>query len=1457
MSNDSLGNSATSDRFHRDYLDRLMWACKEMQTEWEQSETLINSLWRTIQHTRPPEVVECTATIIKSRMEPLSQKAISCVTLLEPYLEPHAPKSELYFGLRACAQSAGGNLGELISVMGKLTDLCNQIFGEIKKGEQKIASRVVAINKLEADLGLELSEVPSLKQLHEIEEIECRLKESFDILKDRVDKDTSRVKAETQDIINDIHTNFDVANLDNANLLEIDRLSDALTSNESLSETRHIHRKVVEYRTKLAALSGVRRLESLKFESIQARGSASKTLVIIDWLNEKKRYEESLALIIILQSALSLEEVDMDDFSGFVDQAIEAAVGTCENQSLGIWWPDVLAELPWLNAIGEDEIQNSESRLKLLIVTIIISQERESDTWLKLFYQWDLHSIAGIDDLPLLKSISEDMAAGKKASITNSPEFERYYDVLSEIDEFFRYDIDHRKFFVQVAKGNKFYEMEKDYLIPKLKEIADQIKQLCNDRVFEEALRTIQCQKPEKIFTKSCQEMAIDPWESTYFAQEIVGVHGYIPKFLKICETLIQTAEKLPLVKVISVQGFKEECRILSLREDGASKFYDNIISCRWLNAPSKTCAINELIPTLCTFSPPVMALAFTYITQYSQAPDIIFDQDDNARMRLKRLYIDMIKALPEKFYDRKAVEGLSISKNYFHAARVATIVQECAAEVGELDRQWQESDAKIRKQLLELNHNSDVPDLSRWLRFRCYNAIEKWLEDHHERIQRNEAVTEKEKSVKIRQLIDHDLLDLRSMAEECGFSGKLADKIWNLINTCDRQLRHLTRNQDSAFNANYQRLKVCIEGIRFAIEHRDSQAAEEVSIMMNVQGPSVSEPTHGNSSSIEHELSEADKKAVEIALDAWRSLESNHSVKEENDLVKQLVLAVCLRCRLYAQTQEDFKAATHVEFRELGADGLRFAVSKMKFPRNTYLSDPIYLYVVPGAQPKAAHIDAVQACIASRPHFHIIFVPGNVKVALQIEKKSKISKKGLVIGPKGLNLLLTDSEPRHLLSRRLLQQASQVASSPFLFSGVIHAENQLFAGREDEIQGLLNQPRGSLCGGRRIGKTSLVQAVRMRLVDSDVGWRVAYEDLQHFRPQETTEHAHLAGHWDVALLKAKGIDKNAAGGDPDLKVARDIARSLELATPETLDAFSTDLIKLANKFKVAIIMDEVDCYIKASRWYHGDQNFPLMSALRRVEQSARGGQIKVLVAGFKELHYETSRDDVSDPSYPFRNWMRNVPLGPLKYKNASNELIRDGLVWQLGYELSNEACRKIHDLSSGHPAFLQFFCDQLDQRNRDRLLEGNSMLNVEEVMEVYQASSSLDGNHTYLSFVEQTLGYNLDPLERAIILTMALNFKQEGERGEIVPQFGIIAELQQYFDILMIEAPSKINIHWAFENLTMVGMLKKHEPNNYQLTYSSYFDILSRLNQMEKTNLEEAIKNFNLMRHAIPGHVS
>lgn len=265
--------------------------------------------------------------------------------------------------------------------------------------------------------------------------------------------------------------------------------------------------------------------------------------------------------------------------------------------------------------------------------------------------------------------------------------------------------------------------------------------------------------------------------------------------------------------------------------------------------------------------------------------------------------------------------------------------------------------------------------------------------------------------------------------------------------------------------------------------------------------------------------------------------------------------------------------------------------------------------------------------------------------------------------------VVVTDDDLRELLVRRtpaslqhfvslLLQAVDLTYISPYISEGP--TPRNMFYGRELEIRRVAEQIRNqsfALIGGRKVGKTSILQRLRSHLPMRDVEVHYinceAHPDRQDF----------------LELLQASL--KGAHQGSDLIKRAEQILRSF-------LEQ------RFHGKFGV-LLLDEVDELFSSDS---NSESYPhiLSHALRSVSQSRNAS----LVATGERALFSLTRD----PSSPHWNFCTPIRVGPLD-REAALQLMTEPMS-ALGISMGDEATELSLYRSANHPNLLQFLGTQI-----------------------------------------------------------------------------------------------------------------------------------------------------------------
>jgi hypothetical protein len=246
--------------------------------------------------------------------------------------------------------------------------------------------------------------------------------------------------------------------------------------------------------------------------------------------------------------------------------------------------------------------------------------------------------------------------------------------------------------------------------------------------------------------------------------------------------------------------------------------------------------------------------------------------------------------------------------------------------------------------------------------------------------------------------------------------------------------------------------------------------------------------------------------------------------------------------------------------------------------------------------------------------------------------------------------------------SRRLveiiLEQGMQLSSlSPYVVKGPV--PGKMFFGREKEIrtvsQGLLTGDY-AIVGGRRIGKTSILQRVH-GLLENDRRYHARYIDCeQNFDYDD--------------LFQMLGDEFGATPVTDPLSIRKVLSKlKAEVAGRQ-----------------VVLILDEVDELLAFDAGAK-----PAGQLFRTFRALSQEGVCRFVFSGSRTLYRH-----LHDPQSPFFNFCEDLILKPLEQKSVVEIVTKP--MHQLGIELPEEEALvdRIIYLSSSHPNIAQWLCDML-----------------------------------------------------------------------------------------------------------------------------------------------------------------
>jgi hypothetical protein len=437
---------------------------------------------------------------------------------------------------------------------------------------------------------------------------------------------------------------------------------------------------------------------------------------------------------------------------------------------------------------------------------------------------------------------------------------------------------------------------------------------------------------------------------------------------------------------------------------------------------------------------------------------------------------------------------------------------------------------------------------------------------------------------------------------------------------------------------------------------------------------------------------------------------------------------------------------------------------------------------------------------------FVVWFVLDHAEIAHDWVRRKYNGKSVIVIDEEILlKILFAGDNPTSTgyFKRMLLRTVDTHSVSVFWYENFVDKDKSIFVGREDWIRSIVESGRShAIYGGRRIGKSSLLKAVEREL--NKTGVTCVYIDLEGARS-----------------LK-EGIS-----------AAQDILERLEIYdTCESLTDFQRLLTKHFQKNperKVVILFDELDPYIRERR--RNKEPHTLIDTCRNLFQEHRSN-IRFIMAGFTELWKQLRGDgDFIDQQNPYMNFLYDRgPLAALQSSDAQ-KIVKEGFQETLGFKISDPSIpRRIVDITTGHPAFVQKFCERLFNHLHSM---GSDITEVQlrDVEFVKDEAELL----SFTRFVVETLDLNLNNLSQIIVYLLAAN---NGEDFNVDDIYSLLHDFG-------ISKLTKEKIHESVQELLITGVLSTSQ-NRYKFSVPSYANLLRQYDLTDTHYLLNLIEKYN-----------
>lgn len=572
-------------------------------------------------------------------------------------------------------------------------------------------------------------------------------------------------------------------------------------------------------------------------------------------------------------------------------------------------------------------------------------------------------------------------------------------------------------------------------------------------------------------------------------------------------------------------------------------------------------------------------------------------------------------------------------------------------------------------------------------------------------------------------------------------------------------------------------------------------------------------------------EISSDRKEYIMDLIENWLFLQDKPSTKEDIKKAKleldeieenfaELVKNLCSICSLYKTNDNKKIGKEPTQEWDYSIDLPFLFTSKLQSPRCSSLDNPINFFVITRSQTSSKkYINRIKDFISEKHYDQTSF-----NVIILLDNKEKFNKINTYSLTKNLPVLDEFALKRIIFSvaenrlpkwqfASLLTLNRKISTiQPFKTQGSVDNYNGIFVGRTEIIKEITTSKKDfAIYGGRKIGKSSLLAVVSDILIKN--GYVISIQSFQGI---------------DDSLTIAKSIIEDLKNGG---------LNSTSLIPINSLDDFSFNLLSLYrenNHKSVAIILDEMDELIHKERKLGRHQ---IIEIFRNISHTTNH-QWRFIFAGFKEMYLEIHGKGIYENwKNPWQNFVddSNKQLTEIE---SPRELIDEGLKDILGLEYDKEVIDLITEFSTGHPAFLQKFCECLVKSIDNRISLENRRIFAKDVKDVFEKDNE------FINFVKETLDLNLSTMQELITVVAAMNDK---DKFDVT---WLLNEIKTYIDLFnrQIKIEQK-KLDLELELLTITGIIKR-APNKEEFcfTHSYYIKILKRLEVIDQNLIEDLI---------------
>ena len=487
--------------------------------------------------------------------------------------------------------------------------------------------------------------------------------------------------------------------------------------------------------------------------------------------------------------------------------------------------------------------------------------------------------------------------------------------------------------------------------------------------------------------------------------------------------------------------------------------------------------------------------------------------------------------------------------------------------------------------------------------------------------------------------------------------------------------------------------------------------------------------------------------------------------------------------------------------------DPVLYSVYELIYPRTTALNRFCTFVTLPGKAVNPDSLSLLNDLLDSRNWldngFVVLFLPG-VSVHVVRRLHSQYFNRGLIAIDEStmVNFIVAESEsliPLGLLRSLMLNSKGAHNVDIFKVNQLVHHRTSIFVGRDSFVSKVASSGDNYVIyGGRRIGKSSVLQEIKRVLESSNV---------------RVIDHS-FEGDFDCS----------------DNKTARRLARRLNINI-DGVDGFKGAIQNHLDQNigeNIAIILDEIDAYIHSNPKRH-----VFIQALRALSDQY-GDRFRVIAAGFMLLYaHIKGRGPYTPASDP---WIRmfNDEHGPLPNLESgqAEKIVHVGFREILGWKFeSHRIPQIIVEKTGGHPAFVQYFCMKLQRLVGKRQ---DQVIRLDDIDTVFNDQSP---NESFIAHVKDTLGMNIrDPFGRYLLIHLAI---YNGETRQFT-----YAQAKECADLFRPDVTSE-RLEKNLEQLIVTSVIREKAIKLYEFTVPDYPVILNLLDEQSHiSELEQQIRN-------------